>query len=89
MRISLDALPPRTGRSCTSTTFAPCRAAERAAHTPLKPPPQTTNCVSIATSFTTREFASVSISSAGADKMQMTAIITPSLFFMSPSPVHS
>src|SRR3954470_15227600 len=36
---SLDELPPRRERSCTSTTSAPCRAAATAAHTPAIPPP--------------------------------------------------
>ena len=46
-RTSLDALPPNTGRSCTKTTFIPCRAAVIAQHTPDKPPPTTTKSVVI------------------------------------------
>jgi hypothetical protein len=42
MRISLDALPPRTERSCTRTTLAPLRAAAIAAMVPAMPPPTTT-----------------------------------------------
>ena len=61
MRISEDALPPSMGRSCTSTTFTPWRAAESAAQMPERPPPHTTNCVLRRTSFTTGAFASVRI----------------------------
>ena len=39
--ISLEALPPRTGRSCISTTCAPWRAAAIAANVPASPPPIT------------------------------------------------
>ena len=38
---SLDELPPSRERSCTSTTFAPFRAAASAAQTPAGPPPAT------------------------------------------------
>ena len=41
-RISPEALPPSTGRSCTSATFMPRRAAATAAHVPGIPPPTTT-----------------------------------------------
>ena len=41
-RTSLDELPPNTGRSVTSTTFMPARAAVMAPHNPAKPPPTTT-----------------------------------------------
>ena len=41
-RISADAFPPRMGRSCTSATFMPRRAAATAAHVPASPPPTTT-----------------------------------------------
>ena len=40
-RTSLEELPPKTGRSCTSTTRRPSRAAVMAAHTPANPPPTT------------------------------------------------
>ena len=45
IRISLDAFPPRTGRSCISTTFIPSRAAAIAAHIPASPPPITQKSV--------------------------------------------
>ena len=41
MRISDEALPPSTGRSCIRATLAPCRAAAMAAHMPDRPPPTT------------------------------------------------
>lgn len=41
-RTSLEALPPRTGRSCTRMTFRPARAAVMAQHVPARPPPTTT-----------------------------------------------
>lgn len=43
MRISLEALPPKTGRSCMMRVLTPCRAAAMAAHIPAIPPPITQN----------------------------------------------
>ena len=61
MRISLEQFPPSIGRSCTSTVFVPCRAAEIAAQMPESPPPTTTKSADISFSSTTCEFASVRI----------------------------
>ena len=41
--ISLEALPPGTGRSCITTVFTPLLAAEIAAHIPARPAPITQN----------------------------------------------
>src|SRR5699024_9122260 len=41
IRISEEALPPSTGRSCIRTTFSPSLAAEMAAAIPAIPPPIT------------------------------------------------
>ena len=54
-RTSLDALPPRTGRSCTSTTLLPARAAVMAAQTPARPPPITATSHSNWSVFSSRE----------------------------------
>ena len=52
-RISDEALPPSTGRSCTRQFFSPRRAAASAAQTPARPPPATTRSKDCSTCFIT------------------------------------
>ena len=69
-RISAEALPPRTGRSCTSAVLTPARAAATAAATPGSPPPTTTKskwCVS-ATGRASGESAPFGGGSSGAER---------------------